>query len=404
MQSILIIEFKGFSNLATELSKKMEGIEISPEKVRAGITHITEEIISKSLAAIPYNQHFLIGGDTFVILFDKLNQAVDAGITILSEFYKSVSEQGYYYLKPCMCIGSGNIKVSGDRFLDDVSINTYRVADSGDPFTLWAQGKEAYEALVKSNYKFEEIVIEIPVKINPEKVNPEIKLEPKKYSLYKIDWLAKEAIETVDGLKNFKLPELLLDNEVIFCKTPKDSVRKIIDYQRESKSIYAFGGPIPIDIAFYSEYLKETIDLIKATNDKKWTVISYLSLEDKASSFYWLELARRVTRKYPDKYNFTAYIINSETLIPFSYQIFDAQYTHVGLRSYSIDIGKSTMNGSIIFKNHKIAERYTQEFVESYRILGKFTEAKFSTLIEKINLDDKQTLKRCLDLVDELLK
>jgi hypothetical protein len=404
MQTILIIEFKGFSKISTELSSRMNEVEVTPERVRAAVILLTEEILKKSLNNVPHNNQFLIGGDTFVILFDNLEIALKSATQILGEFYKSVAKQGYFYLKPCICIGSGNIKISGERFLDDVSISTYRVADKGQPFTLWIQGKQTYEQLVKLDYKYNEVTIDVPSKVNPEKIDPDVSLEPKTFTLYQIDWKTNIDKTKLDIISDFSLPELLLDNELIFCKTPKDSVRKIIEYQNEAKSIYAFGGPIPIDIAFYNDYLKETIKLVKKDKDKKWTVISYLTLEDKSSSYYWLELARRLTRKYSDKYNFTAYTINQDTLIPFSYQIFDNTYTHVGLRSYSLEVGKSTMNGSIIFKNNKIAERYKQEFTESYRILGKFTDAKFSELLQKINLVDRATVKMCLDLVDDLLK
>lgn len=45
MQSILIIEFKGFTKISTSLAIKMEEITLSPEKIRAGIIEITNKLI-----------------------------------------------------------------------------------------------------------------------------------------------------------------------------------------------------------------------------------------------------------------------------------------------------------------------------------------------------------------------
>jgi len=110
MQTILIIEFKGFSKISTELSSRMNEVEVTPERVRAAVILLTEEILKKSLNNVPHNNQFLIGGDTFVILFDNLEIALKSATQILGEFYKSVAKQGYFYLKPCICIGSGTLK------------------------------------------------------------------------------------------------------------------------------------------------------------------------------------------------------------------------------------------------------------------------------------------------------
>lgn len=384
MQAILIIEYKGFAQLSTGLAMKMEEINLTPEKVRAGIIELTNNLLKSVYERKPYNESYLIGGDTFITTFNEVQEAVDFSTTLFAEFLKAVQEQGYYYLKPCACIGFGELQMQGERFLDDTSIETYRIADSRPPFTIWIKGKEAINRCVSNGYQ--------------------IYMDEAEVDLQKLEWLKMPLDSEAIGIPDIKLPQLLLDNEVIFSKSPEDSVNKIRQYQNSASSVYAFGGPIPYDIAFYNDYLKETISLVKSNDKIKWTIISYLDLSDKRTSFYWLELTRRISGLYPNRYNFTAYTISSGTLIPFSYQIFDKKIAHIGLRSFSLERGKSTMNASMIFKNERIAERYIQEFTESYRLLGKFDDSKFSELIQKINLSDSVIKQDCLKLVDELLK
>ena len=385
MQTILIIEFKGFTKISTSLALKMEEITLTPEKIRAGIIEITNKLIENVNKTNSYNSKFKVGGDTFVITFNELRQGIDFGVLLMSEFLKAVTENGYYYLKPCACISSGDIVLHDDSFLDDTSIETYRVADKKEPFTFWAKGNDCIrnlkdETIPTANYIEEE-------------------------ELIKIDWLnVKDRANKSIGLPDFKLPQILLNNEIIFCQSPLEALNQILINQEEAKVINAFGGPIPYESASESDYLKQTIQFIKNDTNKKWNVVSYLDLSNKKSSFYWLELARRLSNLYPNKYNFTAYAILTGTLIPFSYQTFDNKSTLVGLRSYSLELGRATMSSAIVFRNSKITERYILEFTESYRKLGKFDDAKFSELLNQINLTEQNARRDCMNLVDKLLQ
>jgi hypothetical protein len=382
MQTILIIELKGFTEISTSLALRMEEIILAPEKIRAGIVEIINELIENVSKSSHYNSKLKVGGDTFVITFNELHQGIDFGVLLMSEILKAVTENGYYYLKPCACISSGNIVLHNDSFIDDTSISTYRVADKREPFTLWVKGNDCIRKL-------------------KEKAIPTVE-HIEEDELIKIDWLKIKNIYSI-GLPNFKLPQILLDNEVLFCHSALDALNQILVNQENANVINAFGGPIPFETANESEYLKQTIQFIKHDIHKRWNIISYLDISDKKSSFYWLELARRISNLYPDKYNFTAYSISPDTLIPFSYQTFDSKTTLVGLRSYSIERGRATMSSAIIFRNTKITERYTMEFSESYRKLGKFDDAKFSKLLNQIDLTEKNLRRDCMNLVDALL-
>jgi len=384
MQTILIIEFKGFTQISTSLASRMEEIVLTPEKIRAGIIEITNKLIENVGEFNPYNSKFKVGGDTFVITFNELQQGIDFGIILMSEFLKAVTENGYYYLKPCACISGGDIILHEDSFLDDTSISTYRVADKKEPFTLWVKGNDCIKNIEKKSIPIIENIEEELVKINWQKMK-NIKNHPV-------------------GLSDFKLPQILLSNEVIFCQSALEALNQILINQEKAKIINAFGGPVPFEGASESTYLKKTIQFIKDNVHKKWNIISYLDLSDKKSSFYWLELARRISILYPDKYNFTAYSITSGTLIPFSYQTFDDKSTLVGLRSYSLELGRATMSSAILFRNTKITKRFSLEFTESHRKLGKFNDAKFSKLLEQIDLTEKNVLRDCMNLVDKLLQ
>lgn len=384
MQAILIYELKGFSKLSSDLALKMDEIGLTPERIRASTIDILKKAIDALRPAFKLNQDFYIGGDTFVFTFNTSEEATEFGCELNHRILNLVTEKGLYYLKPCACIGFGNLKLQDDRFLDDTSISTYRIADSGLPFILSLNGIKVIEDVEKAG-KF--------------------KLEiDKEREIAKVYWKNYKSEKQIIQQSEISIPSLLLDSEIIFSSTAEEAVKKIRQYQAEATRISAFGGPIPYESAFYNIYLKETIDIIKQNPKCKWTTISYLDINDKKSSYYWLELARRISLKFSDRFTFTAYVVPDGVLIPYSYQIYDDKIIHLGLRSYVPERNVATMNASIIFKNQKVALRYKDEFIESYRKLGTFTDERFAELVKSFSDLDKKTKKDCIDLVDDLLK
>ncbi|MFA5905259.1 MAG: hypothetical protein WC836_15100 [Desulfobacula sp.] len=384
MQAITVIELKGFTELSDSLAFKMDEVSLTTERVRVGTIDLVRNLIGKLKETFPTNEDHYIGGDTLFITFNDIDVAIEFSIFLLKGCLDLVNNKGLYYLKPSVCVGYGELKTQDARFFDNTSIKTYRAADKGYPFTLWVAGAEIVNH-VKQSSKF---IIE-------KFANEE---------LVKLRWREYSAPDGLFSLPEINIPTLLLENEIIFSNSPEDAVSKIINYQNTAKSIYAFGGPIPSDIAYYSNYLNDTINLVTSDKTKNWNIISYLDFNDKKSCYYWLELARRLSILNPENYNFTAYIIPKNVLMPFSYQIYDEEIVHLGLRSYSLKLNRATMNASIIFKSKRIAERYTNEFIESYRKLGKFSDTDFTYLITKLGAIEGTIRKEGLELVEKLMK
>jgi len=381
MQAILAIELKGFTQIADTLAFKMENLELTPERIRVSTIEIIKNLITTLTEKYVSNESHYIGGDTFFITFSNFETSLKFASEFLYSCKDLVLEKGLYYIKPNLCIGWGEIKTEGARFYDNTSINAYRTADKAPPYSLWIIGKDT----ISQFNKLDKYIIK----------------SEKDENTVEIEW--RNIIDEVPNLPEIKIPTLLLENEIVFSNSAADSLSKIISFQNEAKSIYAFGGPIPFENAENSVYLKEVIRDIRS-EDKKWVIISYLEKKDAASSYYWLELARRLQNLHPNNYTFTAYIIPEKTLIPFSYQIFDNKIVHLGLRSYSLEQNRATMNAAILFKSSRIAERYKDEFTENYRQLKKFTDKDFSILISELGEINPMIVRECNKVIDSLLK
>lgn len=381
MQAILAIELKGFTQIADTLSLKMERLELTPERVRVSTIKIIQDLLKVINQEFTSSESHYIGGDTFFLTFPNLEISLKYASRFLYSCKQLVLEKGLFYIKPNLCIGWGEIKTDGARFFDNTSIQAYRVADKVPPYSLWISGEDTI-----SEFK---------------KLNKYTIKEEKSEDVFEIEWT--NIIEDTPYVPEIKIPTLLLENEIIFSNSANDSLKQIINYQKDANKIYAFGGPIPYENAEKSNYLKQVIKDVKS-EDKKWVIISYLEKNDIASSYYWLELARRLQNMYPNNYSFTAYIISENTLIPFSYQIFDDQIVHLGLRSYSLEQNRATMSAGILFKSSRIAERYKDEFTENYRQLNKFTDAHFTKLISELGEINPLIKRECNKIVDELLK
>ncbi|MGH7147877.1 MAG: hypothetical protein ACREIJ_08270 [Nitrospiraceae bacterium] len=207
---------------------------------------------------------------------------------------------------------------------------------------------------------------------------------------------AEEAIEV-------SLRSLLLDSEVIYSRSASEAVTNIVRQHSASHSICAFGGPVPLDVPYYKSYLRETLACLKRADGPRFSVLSYIPQNEPDTSFAWLELCRRLAIRYSDRFAFSAFAIPEGQLRPFSFQIFDQTTVHLGLRSYSIQLGTPTMSAAIMIRNRNIAERLYGEYVENYRKIGAISEKTLGELVSGLQSLTTTTKRECMTRVEELL-
>lgn len=382
---ILMMEFKGFTQMATQMAYKMETTGITPERIRASGISIIQEVIESTKTGAAPSKYAHIGGDTWAFEFRRPERAIVFGWSLLRNFLERATEQAVFFLKPSIALNMGQPKWQNDQFLDDTSIETYRLADSGRPFHFYVMGK-AVEAARKINW----------VRFSPDPVDLPVRSET-----LLLDWQAMSppGVDTV-GSSHVFLPSLLLDNEVLYANTPREAVQNIIRQQSRAHSIIVFGGPVPYDIPIYREYLHSTFSMLKSGWPCQWTVLSYLPIYEARYSFAWLEICRWLTSAYPRAFAFTGFVIPGDQPRPFSFHIYDDELIHMGLRSFSPQRGAPTMNSAIMFRNGRIASRFKEEFMENWRRIGPFDpgkyeafDAQFSCLSHKEKEDIKKAVK-----------
>ena len=289
-------------------------------------------------------------------------------------------------MKPSLAIGFGEPKFQGERFLDDDSIRSYVVSDKGSSFAYFAVGAAIPELKALGN---------VPLIPPPEKhaANSDVQA---------IDW----KVATVEGqepeLAPIEIPALLLDSEVRYSETTVSAVRNLMKYQKESDSAQIFGGPVPLVENFYVDYVKDTIALLKAGTGAKFTILSYLPLNEVESSLTWLELCRKLSILHQDRFAFAAFTIPDGQLRPFSFHIYGNQTVQIGLRAYSSHHGTATMSSSITLRNAKIAAKFSSDFIENFRKIGRLEAAAYSRLLEAFPSADGALRARIQRTVDKL--
>jgi hypothetical protein len=202
---------------------------------------------------------------------------------------------------------------------------------------------------------------------------------------------------------NISLPTLLLDSEVIYSRTATEAIANVLRQQDTSANVCAFGGPVPLDVPFYRSYVRETIACLKRDNGPKFSILSYIPQNESSTSYAWLELCRRLSIQYSDRFAFSAFSIPEGQLRPFSFQIFDQTTIHLGLRSYSMQSGTPTMSSAIMIRNRNIAERFYGEYVENYRKVGSITEKAVGEIVSSLSGLTISTKRDCMGKVEELL-
>lgn len=384
-----MMEFKGFTRMATQMAYDMESAGITPERIRAsGIALVQETIDAAKSTAIP-GKHAHIGGDTWAFEFRTVEEGILFGWSLLRNFLELATEQAVFFLKPSIALNTGQPKWQNDRFLDDTSIETYHVADKGRPFHFYLLDRAITIATEIDWMKFSTEEVELPYK-------GDIRV---------LDWQAMSPPDEIRReTSRVFLPSLLLDNEVLYANTPKEAVQNIIRQQSRAHSMIIFGGPVPYDIPMYREYLDSTFSMLRSGWQCQWTVISYLPVFEARYSYAWLKICQWLSSTFPHGFAFKAFVIQADQPRPFSFHIYDDEIIHIGLRSFSPQREAPTMNSAIMFRNSRIASRFREEFMENWRRLGSFDPAKYEEFYEQfscLSSDEKEEIR---DAVKELQK
>ncbi len=389
MPSVVVIaEIKGFAALATSLAQAMEEVSVTPERVRASAIAIINSTAAECSERYRPTHSAHIGGDTWYFQFSQLETALRFGWAFLRRCHRLATENGLFYIKPSIALAVGEPKLSDGRFLDDESIGAYRLADSGKPFCFYVH-QSAVQAVSGSPW----------FKLKPTTASAANEGQTHLASWQDVippDMERDEAIEV-------SLPTLLLDSEVIYSRSAQEAINNILRQQATAQSVCAFGGPVPLDVPLYKAYIRDTLACLRRTDGPKFSVLSYIPQNEPSSSYAWLELCRRLSIRYTDRFAFSAFAIPEGQLRPFSYQVFDQATIHLGLRSYSLQFGTPMMSSAIMIRNRSIAERFYGEYVENFRKTGGLADDTAGRIISSLHGLSAAIKRECMDRVEDLL-
>jgi len=387
MAAIVVMEMRGFAALASQLSREMDVIGVTEARIRSSAISIANETIQRAGKPYGITKRMHLGGDTWYFTFDNPEDALSFSCELLGDFRSLANERGVFFIKPSMAIAVGEPQFDGERFLDGESIAAYRAADSGKPYQLLVVGDAV------NRIKQVKGVI-------GEDVPKEKDTDPPKY---RVDWqgIATEGVKKAAPI--ISLPTLLLDSEIIYSHSSEEAVQHLVRQQERSQQVYAFGGPVPLDVPMYRNYMRSAIAVLKNKPECVWTVLSYLPLNESFHTYSWLELCRRLSVFYPNSFAFAAFTIPEGQLRPFSYHIYDETTVHIGLRSFSPQRGTPTMSSAIMFRNRQIAQRFRDEFMENWRRIGAISERTMGAFTSSIQGLSNEVKKAALESVEKLL-
>jgi hypothetical protein len=385
--SVIIAEIKGFAQLSTDLARAMDEVAVTPERVRASVIEIVTKVGLDASARNKPTHSAHIGGDTWYFQFGDTDTALRFACSFLNKCRQLATEQGLFFLKPSIALAIGEPKLSDGRFLDDESIGAYRLADGGKPFNFYIHPNALAAVTAISWFKLKQI--------DPGKTHGDAAIA---------DWQASITPElSAEPITRISLPTLLLDSEVIYSRSASEAIDNVIRQQATSKAVCAFGGPVPLDVPFYQNYMRETLASLRQTDGPKFSLVSYIPQNEPATSYTWLELCRRLSIRYSDRFAFCAFQIPDGQLRPFSFQIFDQTTVHLGLRSYSMQTGTPTMSSAIMIRNRNIAERFYGEFVENYRQIGMLDDKRHGEILASLHGLTNALKRECMERVERLL-
>ncbi len=385
MKAVLVLELRGLTQQAEVLVHELEHMSMNTERIRAATIDITKGAITRVSAAQHPEASGQQGTDTFYWTFPDVDSGAIFGSLLIADLWDKASRQGLYYVKPSLGLGWCEPQVSDSHLLDDGSLETYRVADGGRAFTLYLVA----DAIAKTAYPFlgpEEEARKAHVKVRP------------------LDWQAAVASSTIDQSTVY-IPPLLLDSDVVYSDTAAAALNVILSQQEASREILVFGGPPSLNDEMYIHYVRESIRLIRDTeNGSQLAIISYLPVNDSTSSAIWLELCTRLAAECPTRLRFSAFLIGQGQLRPFSYQVFDKKSVHVGLRGFSPFRETPTLSSAILIRNTRIAQLFVNDFNQSFQSIGTVDDDKHHELKAGLGKLDQRRRTQVETTVRELLE
>jgi len=356
MKAAIIVELKGFSAIADDLSKRMSAIALTDAKIRSAMREFVNAAIHQITPSIPNDETIEIGGDTWVINFRDIDQALSWGIRFFKILERRVIGNGIFYLKPSMALVVGDLKFQGGRFLDNETITGYRSADKGEPFVFHAIGEAANYVARKSD-------------------TPSDKVEAGRRILWQ-QFLVSD-IPELDGFP-ISFAHLLLDSEVLFFQTHGEVLKFLQEQQFRSREIRVYGGPAPLRLDFYRDYAASIAKLLE-NYQTRCSVLNYFSETAPQDAAGWLFMCSELQKRHPDKFSYSAYLLPKDAIKPVAYHVYD-DVTVVMLRSFDEFSLTHSVSGSIVIRGDQISRRFKNDFLESFRSIGRFDEAKFNVL------------------------
>lgn len=376
--TMLVMELKGFSALASELSRRMEYLGITPERVRQSGRHLIDEAIraaEKESKSLPIERKD-IGGDTWYFTFDGCLAALRFGAALMSRVFDVATTHGVYYLKPSLALNVGSPRVSGDRFLDDASIAAYKVADSGEPFlfqVLPAANKPVRSALATLGWT--------------ERLNTNT---PGLYDW--IDWRStRENEESSTGTSLIHLTSLLMDNDVVFFRSTEQVIEQMITLQARAKRMFIYGGAPPTMGGAGKSYAKyiRTLQGVFERAEVRCVVHNYYYPQS-ADGAVWLALFREFVEMFPTTLAYSAITLAERTPKPLSFHVYD-DTTMLMLRRYDPIRGRPALSSSMMLRNEEVARRFEEDCTEGIRAIGgPFDRAAFDRFEESLRLSESE--------------
>lgn len=376
-KGIIIIELKGFSEIATSLLYRMEKIKLKETQIRLKYRNIICDIINKSAGLHNYIEIKEIGGDTWYITYKNMRTALESAYYIMHLAYQEVIKTGLFYIKPVIAVGEASPVFEGARFVDNDSINIYRIADFGDPFSLYVYNYTTIKDINIVNEPLNSKLIDLKQRIE----------------FQEIDWKSKSYTdEQLTLSSSFYLSSLLPENDIAYFQTIEESYARFIELQNESKNIHIYGGCVKYKDEISDEYVKSIFELFQNKQSKSH-VICYIDPKySKINSYYWLRISQILSETFPDRYIFSFYEIDMKKVKPLSYHIYNEEYVLINLRDYSPQINKTTLNSSVLIRNQVLAKRFIVEFLENFRNIrySGNVNAKINKYIQSIKISEKK--------------
>lgn len=386
MRAILVMELRGFQALASELVRECEKIGLTADRVRASGISLMNGILDQAAEQIRPDVRFHVGGDTWYFNFDNFLSALQYASLVCAIALEHATSYGTFFLKPAMAINLGEPKLDGQRFLDDQSIMAYRFADKGKSYSIRVI-EGALEQAKREKIKL--LTFDVATDLGP---------------FGDFDWQSDRMnAEVTLAVRQVPLPQLLMDSDVHFSDGTSEAVDLLLRQQYSAKSILSFGGPAPLSQPIYRDYIRQTISMLRQNSEKKFTVLSYIPLDEPAPSFAWLELCKRLAYMFPGQYAFGAFSIPEGQLRPFAYHVYDTRDVYVGLRSFSPQRGTATLSAGIVFRTQQVALRFRDELHENYRKIGPIDDSKFADITAKMSGLTNEIRRAVLSDVDAIL-